>query len=37
MLAEHMQVGKPLNGHDDVLEEFRRVVRDAEREREERV
>ena len=36
MLAEHMQAGKPLNGHDDVPEEFRRLVRDAEREREER-
>jgi len=31
-----MQAGKPLNGHDDVPEEFRRPVRDAEREREER-
>jgi hypothetical protein len=36
MLADHMQAGKPLNGHDDVPEEFRRLVRDAEREREER-
>ena len=36
MLADHMQAGKPLNGHDDVPEEFRRPVRDAEREREER-
>lgn len=36
MLADHLQVGKPLNGHDDVLETFRRLVLDDERDRKQR-
>ena len=36
MLADHLQAGKPLNGHDDVPDNFRRLVLDDEREREER-
>lgn len=36
MLADHIQAGKPLNGHDDVPEEFRRLVVDDQREQEER-
>ncbi|KAK3369554.1 hypothetical protein B0T24DRAFT_632826 [Lasiosphaeria ovina] len=36
MLADHLQAGKPLNGHDDVPDNFRRLVLDDERQREER-
>ncbi|KDN72117.1 hypothetical protein CSUB01_11736 [Colletotrichum sublineola] len=36
MLADHLQAGRPLNGHDDVPDEFRRLVLEDEREREER-
>jgi hypothetical protein len=36
MLADHLQAGKPLNGHDDVPETFRRLVLDDERDREAR-
>ncbi|KAH7112246.1 hypothetical protein B0J13DRAFT_590914 [Dactylonectria estremocensis] len=36
MLADHLQEGKVLNGHDDVPETFRRLVLDDDREREER-
>lgn len=36
MLAEHLQVGRPLNGHDDVPDDFRRLVLDDERKRAER-
>lgn len=36
MLADHLLAGKILNGHDDVPENFRRLVLDDEREREER-
>lgn len=34
MLADHLLAGKDLNGHDDVLDNFRRLVLDDERERE---
>jgi hypothetical protein len=34
MLADHLQAGKILNGHDDVPENFRRLVMDNDRERE---
>ena len=33
MLADHLQAGRPLNGHDDVPETFRRLVLDDERDR----
>ncbi|CAH0034985.1 unnamed protein product [Clonostachys rhizophaga] len=36
MLADHMQAGRTLNGHDDVPDDFRRLVLDDQREREER-
>ncbi|KZL80461.1 hypothetical protein CI238_13420 [Colletotrichum incanum] len=36
MLADHLQAGRPLNGHDDVPDEFRRLVLEDEREREQR-
>jgi hypothetical protein len=36
MLADHLQEGKPLNGHGDVPENFRRLVMDDQREQEER-
>lgn len=36
MLAEHLQSGKALNGHDDVPDDFRQLVRTDEREQEER-
>lgn len=36
MLADHLQAGRPLNGHDDVPDEFRRLVPEDEREREQR-
>ncbi|KAM3547114.1 hypothetical protein MY1884_009733, partial [Beauveria asiatica] len=36
MLADHLQSGKPVNGHDDVPETFRRLVLDDERDRERR-
>ncbi|KAL7917023.1 hypothetical protein ACQKWADRAFT_307802 [Trichoderma austrokoningii] len=36
MLADHLQAGKPLNGHEDVPETFRRLVLDDERDREAR-
>lgn len=36
MLADHLQAGRALNGHDDVPDNFRRLVLDDEREREER-
>ncbi|KAI6356683.1 hypothetical protein MCOR31_010582 [Pyricularia oryzae] len=36
MLADHLQAGRPLNGHDDVPDEFRRLVLEDERERQER-
>lgn len=36
MLADHLQAGKPLDGHDDVPENIRRLVRDDERERQSR-
>ncbi|KAK1722921.1 uncharacterized protein BDZ83DRAFT_409201 [Colletotrichum acutatum] len=36
MLADHLQAGRPLNGHDDVPDEFRRLVQEDERERDER-
>ena len=36
MLAEHLQAGNTLNGHDDVPENFRQQILDEEREREER-
>ncbi|KAH8652835.1 hypothetical protein BGZ61DRAFT_468434 [Ilyonectria robusta] len=36
MLADHLQSGKVLNGHDDVPDNFRRLVLDDERERQER-
>lgn len=34
MLADHLQAGRPLNGHDDVPETFRRLVFDDKRDRE---
>ncbi|KAH7119412.1 hypothetical protein B0J13DRAFT_532507 [Dactylonectria estremocensis] len=36
MLADHLQSGKVLNGHDDVPDNFRRLVLDDERDRQER-
>ncbi|CAM1508712.1 Fc.00g055600.m01.CDS01 [Cosmosporella sp. VM-42] len=36
ILADHLQAGKVLNGHDDVPPEFRRLVKDDERQWEER-
>ncbi|EJP60902.1 uncharacterized protein BBA_10145 [Beauveria bassiana ARSEF 2860] len=36
MLADHLQAGKPLDGHDDVPETFRRLVLDDERDRQSR-
>ncbi|KAJ3453910.1 hypothetical protein MRS44_018542 [Fusarium solani] len=36
MLADHLQAGKKLDGHDDVPDEFRRLVVDDERDWEER-
>ena len=36
MLADHLQAGNPLNGHDDVPDNFRQLLLDEEKEREER-
>jgi hypothetical protein len=36
MLADHLLAGKVLNGHDDVPDEFRRLVREDDRQWEER-
>ena len=36
MLADHLQAGRALNGHEDVPDDFRRLVMDDERDREER-
>ncbi|KAJ3497735.1 hypothetical protein NLG97_g1673 [Lecanicillium saksenae] len=36
MLTDHLQAGKPLDGHEDVPQKIRRLVRDDERDRQSR-